>query len=139
MDVYSDDNEWRSSFTELRKEWFLLTKNDLLNEIFDEDITDETEIKQTLIERYERRIRRITQRNNEDYFSIIMNNFTSQFDPHSAYLSPKSAEDFDMQMSLSLEGIGALLGIEDDYAKVVSLVPGGPAAKNQNSSLLMTE
>ena len=134
IDVYSDDNEWKSSFAELRKEWFLLTKNDLLNEILDEDITDETEIKQTLIDRYERRIRRITQRNNEDYFSLIMNNFTSQFDPHSAYLSPKSAEDFDMQMSLSLEGIGALLGIEDDYAKVVSLVPGGPAAKSKQLS-----
>jgi len=134
MDVYSEDNEWKSSFTELRKEWFLLTKNDLLNEILDEDLSDESDIRQTIIDRYERRIRRITQRTNEDYFSIIMNNFTSQFDPHSAYLSPKSAEDFDMQMSLSLEGIGALLGIEDDYAKVVSLVPGGPAAKSNQLS-----
>ena len=134
MDIYSDDNEWKSSFTELRKEWFLLAKNDLLNEILDEDLSDETDIKQIIIDRYERRIRRITQRTNEDYFSIIMNNFTSQFDPHSAYLSPKSAEDFDMQMSLSLEGIGALLGIEDDYAKVVSLVPGGPAAKSNQLS-----
>ena len=134
IDIYSDDNQWKSSFTELRKEWFLLTKNDLLNEFLDKDLIDESEIKQTIIERYERRIRRITQRNNEDYFSIIMNNFTSQFDPHSAYLSPKSAEDFDMQMSLSLEGIGALLGIEDDYAKVVSLVPGGPAAKSNQLS-----
>ena len=134
MDIYSDDNEWKSSFTELRKEWFLLAKNDLLNEILDEDLSDETDSRQTIIDRYERRIRRITQRTNEDYFSIIMNNFTSQFDPHSAYLSPKSAEDFDMQMSLSLEGIGALLGIEDDYAKVVSLVPGGPAAKSNQLS-----
>jgi carboxyl-terminal processing protease len=134
MDVYSDDNEWKSTFTELRKEWFLLAKNDLLNEILDEDLSDETDIRQIIIDRYERRIRRITQRTNEDYFSIIMNNFTSQFDPHSAYLSPKSAEDFDMQMSLSLEGIGALLGIEDDYAKVVSLVPGGPAAKSNQLS-----
>ena len=134
MDVYPEDNEWKSSFTELRKEWFLLTKNDLLNEILDEDLSDESDIRQTIIDRYERRIRRITQRTNEDYFSIIMNNFTSQLDPHSAYLSPKSAEDFDMQMSLSLEGIGALLGIEDDYAKVVSLVPGGPAAKSNQLS-----
>ena len=134
MDIYPDDNEWKSSFTELRKEWFLLAKNDLLNELLDEDLSDETDSKQIIIDRYERRIRRITQRTNEDYFSIIMNNFTSQFDPHSAYLSPKSAEDFDMQMSLSLEGIGALLGIEDDYAKVVSLVPGGPAAKSNQLS-----
>ena len=134
MDIYPDDNEWKSSFAELRKEWFLLAKNDLLNEILDEDLSGETDGRQTIIDRYERRIRRITQRTNEDYFSIIMNNFTSQFDPHSAYLSPKSAEDFDMQMSLSLEGIGALLGIEDDYAKVVSLVPGGPAAKSNQLS-----
>ena len=134
MDIYSDDNEWKSSFTELRKEWFLLAKNDLLNELLDEDLSDETDSKQIIIDRYERRIRRISQRSNEDYFSIIMNNFTSQFDPHSAYLSPKSAEDFDMQMSLSLEGIGALLGIEDDFAKVVSLVPGGPAAKSNQLS-----
>ena len=134
LDIYSDDNEWKSSFTELRKEWFLLAKNDLLNEVLDEGLSNETDSRQTIIDRYERRIRRITQRTNEDYFSIIMNNFTSQFDPHSAYLSPKSAEDFDMQMSLSLEGIGALLGIEDDYAKVVSLVPGGPAAKSNQLS-----
>ncbi len=134
LDIYSDDNEWKSSFAELRNEWFLLTKNDLLNEILDESSSNETDMRQTIIDRYERRIRRITQRTNEDYFSIIMNNFTSQFDPHSAYLSPKSAEDFDMQMSLSLEGIGALLGIEDDYAKVVSLVPGGPADKSNQLS-----
>ena len=134
IDIHPDDNQWKSSFAELRKEWFLLTKNDLLNELLDVDEAEKTEIKQILIDRYERRIRRITQRNNEDYFSIIMNNFTDQFDPHSAYLSPKSAEDFDMQMSLSLEGIGALLGIEDDYAKVVSLVPGGPAAKSNQLS-----
>ena len=134
LDIYSDDNEWKSSFTELRIEWFLLAKNDLLNEVLDDDLSNETDSRQTIIDRYERRIRRITQRTNEDYFSIIMNNFTSQFDPHSAYLSPKSAEDFDMQMSLSLEGIGALLGIEDDYAKVVSLVPGGPAAKSNQLS-----
>ena len=134
IDIHPDDNQWKSSFAELRKEWFLLTKNDLLNELLDLEESEKTEIKQILIDRYERRIRRITQRNNEDYFSIIMNNFTDQFDPHSAYLSPKSAEDFDMQMSLRLEGIGALLGIEDDYAKVVSLVPGGPAAKSNQLS-----
>ena len=60
MDIYSDDNEWKSSFTELRKEWFLLAKNDLLNELLDEDLSDETDSKQIIIDRYERRIRRIT-------------------------------------------------------------------------------
>ena len=55
---------------------------------------------------------------------------SNQFDPHSTYLSPRSAEDFDVNMSLKLNGIGALLGIEDDYTKIISLVPGGPAEKS---------
>ena len=55
---------------------------------------------------------------------------SNQFDPHSRYLSPRSAEDFDVNMSLKLNGIGALLGIEDDYTKIISLVPGGPAEKS---------
>ena len=59
-----------------------------------------------------------------------MNILTNQFDPHSSYLSPRSAEDFDMNMSLKLSGIGALLGVDDDYTKVISLVPGGPAEKS---------
>ena len=50
MDVYSDDNEWKSSFAELRKDWFLLTKNDLLNEILEEDSSNENDIKQTIID-----------------------------------------------------------------------------------------
>jgi carboxyl-terminal processing protease len=59
-----------------------------------------------------------------------MSSLTSQFDPHSTYFSPRSAEDFELNMSLKLEGIGALLTTEDDYAKIVSLVPGGPAEKS---------
>ena len=53
-----------------------------------------------------------------------------RFDPHSSYLSPRSVEDFDVNMSLKLNGIGALLGTEDDYTKIISLVPGGPAQKS---------
>ena len=56
-----------------------------------------------------------------------MNVLTNQFDPHSSYLSPRSAEDFELNMSLKLSGIGALLGVEDDYTKIINLVPGGPA------------
>ncbi|MBR51947.1 MAG: peptidase [Gammaproteobacteria bacterium] len=63
-------------------------------------------------------------------FSLAINVLTNQFDPHSSYLSPRSAEDFDLSMSLKLSGIGALLSTEDDYTKIVELVPGGPAAKS---------
>ena len=83
-----------------------------------------------IIKRYKNRIRRINQQKEEDIFSLAVNILSNQFDPHSSYLSPRSAEDFDMNMSLKLSGIGALLGVEDDYTKVVSLVPGGPAEKS---------
>jgi hypothetical protein len=59
--VYSGDNGWKFSFAELGKEWFLLTKNGLLDGILGEDLSDKTDIKQTIIDRYERRIRRIMQ------------------------------------------------------------------------------
>jgi carboxyl-terminal processing protease len=83
-----------------------------------------------LVKRYKRRLRSISQRNEEDIYSIAINSITNLFDPHSSYLSPKSAEDFDMQMSLKLEGIGALLGTEDDYPQIVKLIKGGPAEKS---------
>jgi len=132
LDIFAEDNDWQLSKDELKNNWYLTTKSDLLNEIIsDTDDIDIDEKKSALIKRYENRIKMILQRNNEDFFSLVMNTYTNQFDPHSAYLSPQNAEDFDMQMSLKLEGIGALLGIEDDFAKVVSLIPGGPAEKSK--------
>ena len=86
--------------------------------------------KKVLLKRYKNKVRRIQQQKEDDIFLIAINTLTNQFDPHSAYLSPRSAEDFDMNMSLKLEGIGALLGADDDYTKIVSLVPGGPAEKS---------
>jgi len=127
--IIIDDNqkEWQKSKLELRKIWRKLAKNDVLTSMLAEkELNEATE---TIKKRYKNRLRRISQRNEEDVFSIAMNNLTSYFDPHSSYFSPKSAEDFEMSMSLKLEGIGALLTTEDDYPTIVSIVPGGPAEK----------
>ena len=126
--VIDDDQKKRQkSKFELRKAWRRLAKNDVLTSMLAEkDIDEATE---TITKRYKNRLKRISQRNEEDVFSISMNNLTSFFDPHSSYFSPKSAEDFAMTMSLKLEGIGALLTTEDDYPTIVSVVPGGPADK----------
>jgi carboxyl-terminal processing protease len=127
--IIIDDNqkEWQKSKLELRKIWRKLAKNDVLTSMLAEkELNEATE---TIKKRYKNRLRRISQRNEEDVFSIAMNNLTSYFDPHSSYFSPKSAEDFEMAMSLKLEGIGALLTTEDDYPTIVSIVPGGPAEK----------
>lgn len=121
--------QWKRSKYELKKLWRKLSKNDVLTSMLaDKNLEQATE---TIEKRYKSRLRRISQRNQEDIFSISMNNLTSFFDPHSSYFSPKSAEDFEMKMSLKLEGIGALLTTEDDYPTIVSVVPGGPAEKTK--------
>ena len=128
IDIYDEDNQWQSNLNELKKLWRLDTKNDLLLA----KLSDSPSSKPAdeLLKRYKNRIRRISQQKEEDIFSLAINILTNQFDPHSSYLSPRSAEDFDVNMSLKLNGIGALLGIEDDYTKIISLVPGGPAEKS---------
>ena len=125
--IDDDQKKWQKNKFELNNVWRKLSKNDVLTSMLsDKELDEATEI---IIKRYRNRIRRISQRNEEDVFSISMNNLTSYFDPHSSYFSPKSAEDFEMTMSLKLEGIGALLTTEDDYPTIVSVVPGGPAEK----------
>jgi carboxyl-terminal processing protease len=125
--IDNEQKEWLRSKFDLRKTWRRMAKNDVLTSMLAEKNLDEAT--ETIEKRYKNRLRRISQRNEEDVFSISMNNLTSYFDPHSSYFSPKSAEDFEMTMSLKLEGIGALLTTEDDYPTIVSVVPGGPAEK----------
>ena len=128
LDIFYEDNEWQSNFKDLKRLWRLETKNDLLVAKMSESSSSEPN--SDLIKRYKNRIRRINQQKEEDIFSLAINILTNQFDPHSSYLSPRSAEDFDVNMSLKLSGIGALLGVEDDYTKIINLVPGGPAEKS---------
>ena len=128
LDIFYEDNKWASTPEDLEELWRLETKNDLLIA----STSDSSSSKPTadLVKRYKNRIRRIHQQKEEDIFSLAINTLSNQFDPHSSYLSPRSAEDFDLNMSLKLNGIGALLGVEDDYTKIISLVPGGPAEKS---------
>jgi carboxyl-terminal processing protease len=126
--IDNDLQKFREATEELRKIWAKLAKNDVLTSMLTEKSEDEAI--ELISKRYKNRLRRISQRNEEDIFSIVMNNLTGLFDPHSSYMSPKSAEDFEMTMSLNLEGIGALLTTEDDYPIIVSVVPGGPAEKS---------
>ena len=90
----------------------------------------QSEITETLKVRYERFEKFFTQFNSEDVFSIYMNAFTGSYDPHTSYMSPKQSDLFKQQMSLSLEGIGAQLQLENDYTKIVKILPGGDAQKS---------
>lgn len=85
----------------------------------------------TLTRRYRSQLKALSQNRDEDAFSIFMNALTETYDPHTSYFSPRSSENFNINMSLQLEGIGAVLQTDDEYTKVVRLVPAGPADKSR--------
>ncbi len=87
------------------------------------------EIQNVLTKRYKNRLKQATQTNSEDAFQVYVNAYASTYDPHTQYFSPRTSENFNINMSLSLEGIGAVLRTKDDYTEVVRLVPAGPADK----------
>ncbi len=89
------------------------------------------DIQKTLVRRYKNQLTRALQVNSEDAFQIFLNSVTQTYDPHTQYLSPKVSENFNINMSLQLEGIGAVLQAEDEYTKIQSLVTGGPAERSK--------
>ncbi|NOU49380.1 carboxy terminal-processing peptidase [Pseudoalteromonas sp. JBTF-M23] len=92
---------------------------------------DWKEIKEILTKRYNNTLKRLVQTNSEDAFQVVMNSFARSVEAHTSYLSPRRAEQFKMDMDLELEGIGAVLGYDEDYTIIRSLVPGGPADKSE--------
>ena len=90
----------------------------------------DAEIQELLTKRYGNRLKQALQTTSEDAFGLYANAFTSVYDPHTRYFSPRTSQNFNINMSLSLQGIGAVLRSEDDYTSVVRLVPAGPAAKS---------
>ncbi len=129
-EYYEPDREnapWAENSSELNEIWRKLLKNEALK--LNLAGKKDEEINETLVKRYKNYIKRVKQSESEDVFQYFMNAFAETFDPHTGYMSPKRSEDFKIQMSHSLEGIGALLNMEDDYTKVVEIIPGGPADK----------
>ena len=86
-------------------------------------------IQELLSKRYTNQLDRLEKLNSEDVFQMYLNAFTQLYDPHTNYLSPVSSENFDISMSLKLEGIGAMLSGKDEYTEVVRLIHAGPAWK----------
>ena len=122
------DAAWPSSVAELDELWRKKVKYDALNLQLTGKEWDK--IKEVLEKRYNYAIRRLKQSESEDVFQIVMNSFARVVEPHTSYLSPRNAERFQMEMNLSLEGIGAVLRAEEDYTVIQSIVTGGPADKS---------
>lgn len=118
---------WPANQAEADKLWHQYLKSNLLNSMLSGKKLEES--KTTLRKRYANQLRRLRQQTSEEAFSVMMNSLSTLYDPHTNYLSPENAENFDISMSLELQGIGAVLQSDEDYTKVSSLVAGGPAQK----------
>ncbi len=101
----------------------------LQNAVLGLRLTDkpDDEIATLLTRRYQSQLKRLAQSRSEDAFQAFINSLAYNFDPHTAYMSPRRSEDFSIDMNLSLEGIGAALQLENEYTKIVRVIPGGPA------------
>jgi carboxyl-terminal processing protease len=119
------DDDWLASKAELDTLWRKRVKNDVLNLQLTKKEPDE--IKKTLSARYERILSSTFQLNSNDVFQSFINAYTTSIEPHTAYFSPRTSENFDISMRLSLEGIGAVLRGDNDYTQVVKVITGGPA------------
>ncbi|OJT00041.1 carboxy terminal-processing peptidase [Marinobacter nauticus] len=119
--------DWEPDQEALDALWIKRIKNAVLAQRLNG--TEDDTIKDNLRRRYEGQLKRAYQARSEDAFQAYMNAFAGMWDPHTSYFSPRTSENFNINMSLSLEGIGAVLQSDNEYTKVVRLVPGGPAAK----------
>lgn len=119
--------DWAADRSELDELWRKRVKNDWLRLKLagkkDADIVD------TLDKRYVRFQERIAELDSEDVFQTFLNAYASAIEPHTNYLAPRTADNFEISMSLSLEGIGAVLQRDDELTVIRSIVPGGPADK----------
>ncbi len=124
-----DSLPYAASEDEMNKIWTERVKYDLLNlKLASADVAKN---KETLRKRYENLLSQSNKLNNQDVFQIFMDAFTNAIDPHTNYFNPANAANFNIEMSRSLEGIGATLQSKDEYVTIATIVPGGPADKSK--------
>ncbi len=117
---------WPQSVAELNEIWRKRVKNDALSLL----LTGKswTEASDILRKRYQRSLKRVDQVSADDVFEALMNGYARAYDPHSSFFSPRSSEEYRIQMSLNYDGIGASLQLIDDYVTIMNVIEGGPAA-----------
>ncbi|MDH3946847.1 MAG: S41 family peptidase, partial [Chromatiales bacterium] len=120
------DMPWAADRAQLDDMWRKRVKNDALGLTLAGKEWDET--REILQKRYDRVLTRVNQIKPDDVFEIFMNAYTHTLDPHSSYMSPRNSEEYRIQMSLSYDGIGASLQLQDEHVTIMGIIPGGPAA-----------
>ena len=127
LNIDRDSYVWKSE-SEIKNEWRKRIKNDTLQQLMAETPIDE--VRANLLSRYNRQRDVIFQLKGEEVFEWFMNSYTSEHGPHTTYMSHVTAENFNISMSLSLQGIGAALNTDEDYTVVNRIIKGGPAEKS---------
>ncbi len=116
---------WAANEAALDEIWRKRVKNDVLNLMLAKK--EPEAIDKTLRKRYQRIITHVDQTHAEDAYELFINAYLRAVEPHTSYFSPHTSENFKINMSLSLEGIGAVLGTEDEMTQIKRIIPGGPA------------
>ena len=124
-----EDAPYAESIADLDEIWRLRIKNSVLSLRLTGD--DDEEIKDKLSKRYRNQLSQVLKTNERDVFQTFLSTVAKTVDPHTAYFSPRDSENFNMGLSLSLQGIGAQLTTEDEYTKIVELIKGGPAERGE--------
>lgn len=129
FEVRRQDSPWCKTTEELNRLWTNKIKYECLGMLATgKDWKSTADVVRKRYENFERQLKKTK---NEDVFDIFMNAFTTIIDPHTNYFSPRVAQDFNINSSLSLEGIGATLQTEGEYTKVREVVKGGPADQSK--------
>ena len=129
LEVNRKNAPWAKSAAELDDFWRKRLKHELLTLLLSGK--DRVAARELLVKRYDNRLRQAQQTSSDDVFQLYMNAVAQAFDPHTAYFSPRNTENFNIQMRLSLEGIGCVLRMDEEMVTVVELVTGGPADLSQ--------
>ncbi len=127
MVIDRSEEPWPANHEELEDLWRKRVKSNVLSALLADEDTSEAEVLEDLSERYRSQLSQLLKNDQREVFQLYMDTLTMAIDPHTQYYLPQAAENFNMNMSLQLQGIGAVLTTEDEYTKVVEIVTGGPA------------
>jgi carboxyl-terminal processing protease len=130
MDTDASKLDYAQNDEELRERWRKRIKFDLLLQRLGQKPLPDAEATKKVRERYRGFARRMKQLDNYDLMEVYLSDLSASLDPHGAYMSPSTVEDFQIAMRLQLEGIGAVLREDNGFTTVVEVVPGGAAAKD---------
>jgi carboxyl-terminal processing protease len=120
-----EERQWMLTDSEQRDYWRKRIKDSMIRLLLNDK--ESVKARELLVKRFTNQITQMEQRDSQDVFQLYANALASLYDPHTSYFSPRTTENFQINMSLSLEGIGAELRTEDEYTKVARVIPGGPA------------